>query len=46
MDSTKENVAEAAAAAEKIGGDMDDYVTATYKIPSFTSEIGYMDQFL
>lgn len=31
---------------EKIGGDMDDYVTATYKIPSITSEIGYMDQFL
>ena len=25
---------------------MDDYVAATYKIPSITSEIGYMDQFL
>jgi hypothetical protein len=31
---------------EKVGGDADDYITATYKIPSVTSEIGYMDQFI
>lgn len=28
---------------EKMGGDADDYITATYKIPSVTSEIGYVD---
>lgn len=26
---------------EKVGGDTDDYITATYGIPSVTSEIGY-----
>lgn len=26
---------------EKVGGDADDYITATFKIPSVTSEIGY-----
>jgi hypothetical protein len=28
---------------EKVGGDADDYITATYGIPSITSEIGYMN---
>jgi hypothetical protein len=28
---------------EKVGGDADDYITSTYKIPSVTSEIGYVD---
>jgi hypothetical protein len=27
---------------DKVGGDADDYITATYKIPSVTSEIGYI----
>jgi hypothetical protein len=31
---------------EKVGGDADDYITATYKIPSVTSEIGYITQFV
>jgi hypothetical protein len=26
---------------QKVGGDTDDYITATYGIPSVTSEIGY-----
>jgi len=32
--------------AEKVGGDADDYITGTYGIPSVTSEIGFMDQFI
>ena len=31
---------------EKVGGDADDYITATYGIPSVTSEIGYETEFL
>lgn len=31
---------------EKVGGDADDYITATYKIPSVTSEIGFAEQFI
>lgn len=31
---------------DKVGGDADDYITATYKIPSVTSEIGYITQFV
>lgn len=31
---------------EQVGGDTDDYITATYKIPSVTSEIGYANQFI
>jgi hypothetical protein len=30
---------------EKVGGDADDYITATYGIPSVTSELGVMGQF-
>ena len=29
-----------------MGGDADDYVTRTYHIPSVTSEIGFIDQFV
>jgi carboxypeptidase T len=31
---------------QKVGGDTDDYITATYGIPSVTSEIGYANQFI
>ena len=31
--------------AKKIGGDADDYITATYGIPSVTAELGESDQF-
>ena len=31
---------------QKVGGDADDFITATYKIPSVTSEIGYDNQFI
>lgn len=30
---------------ETVGGDADDYITATYGIPSVTSELGTMSQF-
>jgi len=30
---------------ETVGGDADDYITATYGIPSVTSELGTMNQF-
>ena len=32
--------------SEKVGGDADDYITGTYGIPSVTSEIGFIDQFI
>ena len=31
---------------EQVGGDTDDYITETYKIPSVTSEIGDEEQFI
>lgn len=31
---------------ETVGGDADDYITATYGIPSVTSELGVMSQFV
>lgn len=31
---------------ETVGGDADDYITATYGIPSVTSELGNMNQFV
>ena len=31
---------------ETVGGDADDYITATYGIPSVTSELGNMSQFI